>query len=418
MRDRELYARILGIEAPWTVEDVELRLEYGEVLIKVARSATARLVCPECSAEGAKYDEAERRWRHLDTCQYQTILVAKVPRVQCRDHGVHQIRVPWAEPGSRLTSMFERLVIDWLLAVESVSAVAERLGLSWDQVDGIRSRAVARGLDRRGALRLPAVIGIDETSFQKRHEYVTIVSAGAAPRVLWVGDDNDERALNVFWDTVPEAQREAIECIAMDMSNAYIASTRKHVPKADAKIVFDRFHVMKHANEFVEKVRKREDRALRIEGDETLKGTKWRWLQNPAAMRWADRQEFQRLRNSDLRTARAWAYKQTVARLWGYVSRSRAEAAWKRLCYGAIRSSLVPVKEFARMIVSHWTGVINAATSDVTNAMAEAVNAGVQRIKRSACGFRSRERFRLAIMFHFGSLDLYPEIPSLIHSKA
>jgi transposase len=246
---------------------------------------------------------------------------------------------------------------------------------------------------------------------------VTIVSAGAKPRVLWVGDNNDEAALDAFWEQIPVEQRNRLEWISMDMSNAYIASTRKHIDGVDEKIVFDKFHVMRHANEFVDTTRKQEDRTLRAAGDETLKGTKWKWLMRHAGMRWADRREFQLLRRSDLRTARAWAYKQTVSRLWGYIHRDNAERAWKRFCYSAIRCRLEPVKEFVRMIRAHWTGVINAAVSDVTNAMAEAINAGVQRIKRSACGFRNRDRFRTAILFHFGDLDLYPEIPSSIHSK-
>lgn len=309
-------------------------------------------------------------------------------------------------------------MISWLLQVESIAATAEMLRLTWEQVDGVRTRAVRRGLARRGAVCLPAVIGIDETSFQKHHEYVSLVSAGAEAQVLWVGDGNDEAALDEFWDQIPPAQRDALEWISMDMSLAYIASTRKHVSGADEKIVFDKFHVMKHANEFVDAVRKQENRALEATGDEILKGTKWKWLRRQAALRWSERRDFRLLRRSDLRTARAWGYKQTAGRLWGYVHRDTAERAWKRFCYGAIRCSLEPVKKFVRMIRAHWTGVINAAVSDVTNAMAEAINAGIQRIKRSACGFRSRERFRMAILFHFGGLDLYPDIPSPIHSKA
>ena len=90
-----------------------------------------------------------RSWRHLPTCQYRTILTAEVPRVRCSEHGVHTIGVPWSDPGSRFTALFEALVIDWLGAA-SMSAVARLLDLSWDQVDGAMQRAVKRGLERRG----------------------------------------------------------------------------------------------------------------------------------------------------------------------------------------------------------------------------------------------------------------------------
>ena len=90
MRDRELYARILGIEAPWRVEGVELNLEEGEVMVQVEHAGEG-LRCPECGRGGSRYDTRQRRWRHLDTCQYRTILAAGVPRVE---HKVKQVRIP------------------------------------------------------------------------------------------------------------------------------------------------------------------------------------------------------------------------------------------------------------------------------------------------------------------------------------
>jgi transposase len=151
--------------------------------------------CPECGAAKRRYDSRSRRWRHLDTCQFQTILVAEVPRVECAEHGVRQVRVPWGEPGSRFTALFEALVIDWLREA-SVAGVARHLGLSWTAVAGIMKRAVERGLARREP-RLPAHLGVDETSFQKRHEYVTVVldrvGEGA---VVHVADGRGREALD------------------------------------------------------------------------------------------------------------------------------------------------------------------------------------------------------------------------------
>ena len=98
MQDRTLYARLLGIEDPWRVIDVTLRLEEAqEVVVSVELDPGATLHCPKCESRGSRYDSRERRWRHLDTMQYRTILVADVPRVQCDKHGVIQIIVPGKE---------------------------------------------------------------------------------------------------------------------------------------------------------------------------------------------------------------------------------------------------------------------------------------------------------------------------------
>jgi transposase len=163
-------------------------------------------------------------------------------------------------------------------------------------------------------------------------------------------------------------------------------------------------------------VRRQENRELRAQGDDRLIKTKYWWLQNPDNMshrRWRD---FSPLRKSRLKVARAWAIKESAMLLWGYAKRGWAERVWKRWYSWAIRSRLEPIKRVARMIKKHWEGVINAATSDVTNARAEGINSKIQWIKRMACGYRNRENFRNAIYFHLGGLDLYPDSIRSAHS--
>ena len=111
MNDKKLYEQILGINSPWHVEQVELKLEAGQILIGVEGSSEVD-ACPECGRRCARYDSSERRWRHLDTCQYQTILTALVPRIKCDEHVVKRVRVPLSEQRSRFTALFAALVID------------------------------------------------------------------------------------------------------------------------------------------------------------------------------------------------------------------------------------------------------------------------------------------------------------------
>jgi len=140
MQDHELYRRILGIESPWRVEWVELKLEAGEVHVYLGQGEVREWACPEWSRSCRQYDhQPERQWRHLDTCQYQTILHASPPRCECGEHGVRVVKLPWAEPSSRFTVLFAALAIAWLKA-SSQRAVAELLRLSWDEIHGITER--------------------------------------------------------------------------------------------------------------------------------------------------------------------------------------------------------------------------------------------------------------------------------------
>lgn len=406
MRDKELYARILGVEAPWQVREVDLQLQAGEVSVYLEIDERESLRCPVCGKESSGYDSRERRWRHLDTCQYRTIVVAQVPRIRCPEHGVRQISIVWCEPGSRFTALFEALVIDWLQEA-SMSAVGRQLTLSWDEVDGIMTRAVRRGLDRRQRV-MPKRIGVDETSFQKRHEYVTVVSDHDSGHVLYVADDRRQDSLDGFYGDLEEDQLASIESVAMDMWKAYINSTRKYVPDADRKIAFDKFHVAKHLGDAVDKVRRQEHKLLRQEGRNDLTRTRYWWLKNPAKMDEDLWRDFKSLREGSLKTARAWAIKELAMTLWEYVSRGWAEKAWRRCLGWAMRSRLEPVKKVARMLKKHLWGILNAIVLKVNNAKSEGINLKIQKLKSRACGYRNRDRFRRAIYFHLGGLDLHP----------
>jgi len=407
MEDQKaLYATILGVRDPWVVTDVQILPEDEQVLIRIGWRRDAPVHCPACGEVRPRHDHRRRKLRHLDTCQYQTFLEVDVPRTGCPEHGVKQIAFPWAEPGSLFTALFEAVTIDWLKEA-SFSAVARRLRLTWDQVDGIQARAVRRGMQRRSLEEITR-IGVDETSFQKRHEYVTIVSDQVRSRVLYIADDRKKGALGGFFESLSIEQLERIEAVAMDMWKAYIRDTIAHLPDADSKICFDRFHVAKKLGEAVNDVRKQEHRELSSQGDNRLLRTKFAWLKSPENMSDELHARFEQLRDSNLKVSRAWAIKETARGLWGYVTRGWARRAWKKWLGWAMRSRLEPVKKAARMIRDHLWGILNAVALNVTNATSESLNAKIQWLKRTACGFRNRERFRNAIYFHCGGLDLYP----------
>jgi transposase len=269
-------------------------------------------------------------------------------------------------------------------------------------------RAVQRGLARREDL-TPTRLGIDETSFQKRHEYVTIVTDLDTGKVIYVADDRTKASLEGFFDQLEPADLLRIEAVCMDMWQPYISVVEWNLHRAEEKICFDKFHVAKHLGDAVDKVRRQEQREQLRDGDRSLVGTKYAWLRNPEKMAEDSSTFFERMKRLALRTARAWALKEHAMCLWHYASRGWARRAWRAWLSWALRSRLAPVKRAARMVRDHLEGIINAIVLRATNAGAESVNAKVQRIKRMACGFRNRERFRYAIYFHLGGLDLLPD---------
>lgn len=412
MEDRELYQAILGLGEPWTVDRVELKEADQAVEVWVGEREGTGFTCPECGERAPIYDRSERRWRHLDTCQFTTILCARVPRVECRAHGVKTVRVPWAEPGSRFTLLFERLAISWLREA-TPSAVARRLGLSWDEAEGIMQRAVRRGLARRPAASATTPverIGIDEKSFLKHHQYVSIVVDLDRQRVLHVADDRKAESLVPYFAGLTEAERAGLTAIAMDMWEPYRKTVRAHVPDADAKIVFDKFHVMMHVTSAVDAVRKQEHKALAAVGDTRLTRTKYAWLKNPKNFSRKAWREFAALRDSTLKSARAWAMKESIRRLWDYTYIGAARTFFKRWYGWAMRSRLEPMKRVARMIKSHLENILTYLTHRVTNAVTEGLNAKIQWVKYSARGYRNPAAFKTAILFHCGGLDLEPRL--------
>ena len=200
-----------------------------------------------------------------------------------------------------------------------------------------------------------------------------------------------------------------VKSISMDMWDAFIKATRENFENADNLIAFDRYHVAQHLNKAVDRVRAQEHRELASEqGRSKLTGTKYDWLRTSANIdnRTGDRPAFMRLARLNLKTARAWRIKETAALLWDFSYEAVAVKRWKELLGWISRSKIEPMIKAGTMIKSYFWGILNAIKLKASNAMLESMNSGIQRIKRMACGFRNRARFRMAILFHFGGLDL------------
>lgn len=408
MRDTELYRHLLGLVAPWRVCRVEVSPEGGRIDVWVDHPKRTRFTCPECDLELAVYDHAEEReWRHLDSCQFLTYLHARPPRVQCSEHGVLQVRLPWAEPMSRFTMLFERLAVDVLKECDVLGA-SRLLRTSWDETWHLMERAVARGQVLK-PLSVPALIGVDEKSAGRGQDYITVVSDLDRGVVEYIADKRQQTSLDGFFDRFDADQLAGIEAVAMDMWEPYALSVRAHLEDADEKIVFDRYHIMGYLGKAVDTVRKQENRALMAEGDRSLIGSKYLWLYSQENLPKKHRGRFVALRDTDLKTARAWAIKETFRHFWEYKRKGWAERHWKSWYFWAMHSRLGPVIEAARTLKRHLLGLLSFFAHRITSAGAEGLNSRIQAIRVSARGYRNREHFKTAIYFHLGGLALYPQ---------
>lgn len=414
MESTELYRQLLGLAAPWTIERIELDIARQHVEVHVGHLAGQRFACPKCGRELGVYDHlAERVWRHLDSCQFLTYLHARPPRVSCPEHGVRQASLPLAQASSRFTHLFEALAIDILLAA-NVKKAAEILRVTWDEAWHIMERAVIRGRTAKGT-GMPAQIGIDEKAIAKGHRYMTLVCDLEEATVEYIGENRQESSLRVYFEAFSQKSREAIEAISLDMWPAYIKACRANVPGANEKMVFDRFHLMRHVLDAVDKVRKREHKALMQAGNDTLSRSKYLWLTNPQNIKEKSKDHFNALKAMALKTARAWALKEALRKLWSYQSQAWAAKFWKRWYFWATHSRLAPMIEAAKLIARHLPNVLTYFKHRITNAVAEGLNSKIATVQKKACGYRNPNNFKIAVYFHCGGLNLYPA--ALTHRK-
>jgi len=240
MKDTKFFEQALELVAPWKVLEVNMDVSAKKIEVKVDCGSAQMWLDPQSGNRLHVHGYEQRRWRHLPTMQFETIIVAQVPRLKYPDGHTELVKVPWADKQSQWTMLFERLAIDLLQACRSLSQACELLDLDWRSVHRIMERAVQRGLDARQLQGLRRV-GLDEKSFGLGQDYVSVLSDLDQSRVLEVVPGNDKQSGCALWQSLPQTQRQNIQAAAMDMSAGFAAATAQEAPKV--VIVHDKFHV-------------------------------------------------------------------------------------------------------------------------------------------------------------------------------
>lgn len=404
MKDTTLYEHLLGLKTPWSVGSVDLSLTEQRVVVEVVLQSGQVWADPTDTQKRAHINGwCERQWRHLDTCQFETIIKARVPQLKYSDGTVEELTVPWAERYSRVTTLMAAFVIKLLGACPTTQAVCMLTRLSWGTVNAIMGSAVERGMLRRTKEEI-SYLGIDEKSSEKGHTYASILTDIDRSRVLDVVPERTLGAAVSLLETLTPAQRMSVKAVAMDMWPAYMSATRQCMPQAD--IVHDKFHVSKYLGEAVDAVRKQEHRSLSQAGTSPLVGSKWAWLKKYPDGRSAEAISFRALNQLNLKTSRAWCIKENFTQFWSYSYKGAAKRFFKAWSNNAMRSKLEPVKKVVKMLRRHEEGLLNYSQHGISNACAEGFNSAIQLIKANARGFRNFTNYRARILFHCGKLKL------------
>jgi len=404
MKDTALYEQLLGLNTPWSVKKVDLSLADQRVVVEVVLKKAQVWADPTDATKRAHINGwSERRWRHLDTCQFETIIKARIPQLKYSDGTVEELTVPWAERYSRVTTMMAGFVIKLLEACPTTQGVCTLTRLSWSTVNTIMVSAVERGMLRRTEEEV-AHLGIDEKSSERGHTYASILTDIDRSRVLDLVPERKLAAAVGLLETLTPAQRLSVKAVAMDMWPAYMSAARQCMPQAD--IVHDKFHISKYLGEAVDAVRRQEHRRLSQAGTSPLKGSKWAWLKKYPDGRSAEAVSFRALNQLNLKTSRAWCIKENFTQFWSYRYKGAAKRFFKAWSNSAMRSKLEPVKKVIKMLRRHEQGLLNFSQHRISNACAEGFNSAIQLIKANARGFRNFTNYRARILFHCGKLNL------------
>jgi transposase len=411
MDQNTLFEVGLGLEAPWKVvrSGLEESGAQSKILyVDIDFEGGSKFPCPSCGKPCAVYDTEVKRWRHMNFWQHATFLSARVPRVNCAEHKVRQIEVPWARPGSGFTLMFEALVM--ALAREMpISALGALLGEHDTRLWRIVRHYVGEAHAAQDWSGIEAV-AIDETATRKGQRYATVVveidlEIKRAARLIFMTPERTAASVGQFVEAMGAhgAIAQQVKIAALDMSAAYQKGVCEHLP--EAKIVFDRFHVMKLGGDARDAVRKQ-----LVAAGADLKGAMWVLRGNWETLKQEQREQRIELCTRYKALGRAMALYEGLQETWQWPDRKSAEIHLKDWCSWASRSRLTPFQKLARTIKSHWEGILGFFPNQVTSAAIEAINGIIQTARRRARGFRNFLNLRAICYWMAGHLIL--PIPS------
>ena len=396
----KLFEAALGISAPWYVAGTDFNAPARTLTIRVDFASGSRFTVPGVTGEHPVHDTVAKRYRHLNFFQHECFLEVRVPRVRLPDGAVRQVEPPWAGKLSGFTLLFEALVL--MLCQQMTFAAAARLvGETRHRVATICERYVELALAQADFSQVHE-LAIDETSRARGHDYITLAADAVERRVLAVAEGRSVETVETLAGELKErgCAPEQVSSASIDMSPAFIKGCIAQFP--NARITFDKFHVVWHASTAVDKMRRIEQRTER-----SLKGMRWSLLKDRSRLSPEATADLDALiaRMTTVRTARAWVYKEQLREILERKQINVVRAMLQHWCTCVMRSKVAPMKEVAALVRNHLEGIVAWAQTRQTNGFLEALNGLFQAAKRRARGFTRMSTIRTVIFLIAGKLD-------------
>jgi len=404
MLTTKIFESALHIQEPWYIKDIQFNLDNKRLDIHVDfyKGAVFHYESEQENINGdyKAYDTQIKQWRHLNFFEYECYLHARVPRVKIDEETIRLISPPWSGLSNGFTMLFEALVLQLAIHMP-VHTVSRIINTSDYKIWAMLERYVNLALSQNDYSQLTS-IGIDETSKRKGYDYITLFVDLIQRRTIFIAEGKDHKTLGEFVDDLAahKGEPEKITDVSCDMSPAFIKGVKEHFP--EAKITFDRFHIMKILNKAVDKVRKEE-----VKVQSLLKGNKYIFLKNKSNL--TDKQlkvrEELSMPNLNLKSIKALHIRENFQEIYKAETEEEFENLLKRWYFWAAHSRIEPIKKAAYTIKKHWEGILQWKKSRLDNGLLEGLNSLIQAAKAKARGFRNNRYFKIIAFLVTGKLD-------------
>lgn len=400
-----LFEQALNINTPWFISNIEFDADKKRMDIEIdfEKGATFRVDEDGVTGDFKVYDTTKRTWRHLNFFEYECYLHARVPRVKTKDGKTRTIKTPWQGKVNGFTLQLEAMLLP-LCHCMAVEQVAKFTKINGNRIWGMLDKYVQEAFAQRDLDDIE-VLGIDETSFRRRHDYITVFMDMLKKQTVFVSEGRNSDTISEFREVLElkNGNPKQIKEISMDMSKSFIKGVEYNFP--EASITFDRFHIMRMLNYALNEVKIEDSKTNKI-----LKGTKYIFMKNSENLNPKEKNKLEEITmaNAGLNITKAYHYKEIFREIYKAESAEEFETLLKIWTNSVMHTNLKPLKKVVKTIRNHWDGIVNWAKTRINNGLLEGINSIIQSMKSRARGYSNPKYYITMVYLVTGKFDFRP----------